>query len=131
MLWLRRDLSAGALRILLAPDPPGVRAERLAETSTAPAKLLAGLLWAEAGDYAAAQAMVENESVPDVEPERFAWTARFAHAAGDRLTAAAFAEWAAMEYDERGAVHAAAWQRDYAEALWWLILREDPVLAPH
>ncbi len=128
MLRLRRDLSADALRILLASDPPGVRAARLAETSTAAAKMLAGLLWAEAGDYAAAQAILEEASVPGGQPERLAWTARFAHAAGDRLAAAAAAEWAAMEYDERGAIHAAAQQRDYAEALWWLILREDPVL---
>ena len=95
--------------------------------------MLAGLLWAEAGDYAAARAALESvapQAVPEVAPERWAWLARFAYAAGDRFGAGAYAERAARAYDERGAASAAAQQRDLADALWWVVLRDDPVLAP-
>ncbi|MEM1042044.1 MAG: hypothetical protein AAGI91_05385 [Bacteroidota bacterium] len=128
-LRLRRDLSADALRTLLTLDPSGVRAERLAEQAAPAAKLMAGLLWADARDYAAAQTILNDAELSDVEPERLAWAGRFAHAAGDRLAAAALAGEAASAYDALGAVHAAARQRDYADALWWLLLREDPVLS--
>ncbi len=130
MLQLRRDLSADALRVLLVPESPAERAERLAEYPAPTARLLAALLWAEADGYARAVAVLDEASVPGVEAERLVWGARFAHAAGDRVAAAAYAGHAAAEYDRQGAIHAAAEQRDYAEALWWLILRDDPVLAP-
>ncbi len=127
-LRLRRDLTAEALRVLLAPDPPSARADRLAGTGTPAARAMAALLWAEAGDYGAAQAALEAVAVPEVEAERLSWLARFAHAAGDRVAAAAYAGGAAEAYTERGALWAAAAQRDYADALWWLILNDDPVL---
>jgi tetratricopeptide (TPR) repeat protein len=131
-LALRRRAAPEAVEVLLGLDPAAVRAERLAEVEEPAAQMLAALLWTEAGDYAAAQVALERvapEAVPEVAPERFVWLARFTYAAGDRLGAVAYAERAARAYDERGAAHAADQQRDLADALWWVVLREDPVLA--
>ncbi len=130
-LRLRAQLDPQSLDVLIGLEPPDARAGRLAESGDPAARLLAGLLWAEAGDYAAAHAALEavpSDARPDVVPERWAWLARFAHLAGDRQSAAAAAERAAEAYDAEGATNAAAQQRDLVEALRWLILREDPVL---
>jgi len=133
VLTLRRQAAPNVIAELLALEPAAERAERLEAMGTPVARLFAGLLWAEAGDYAAAQQVLEGVSsraVAEVEPERWRWLARFAHAAGDRFGAIAYAEQAARVYTDRGASNAAARQRDLADALWWIVLREDPVLAP-
>jgi tetratricopeptide (TPR) repeat protein len=132
-LTLRRQAAPETIEVLLALEPAAERAERLGAMESPVARLLAGLLWAEAGDYAAAQQVLEGvapRAVPEVAPERWRWLARFAHAAGDRFGAIAYAEQAAQAYADRGAPNAAAQQRDLADALWWIVLREDPVLAP-
>jgi Tfp pilus assembly protein PilF len=133
VLALRKRAEEEALAGLLGLEGAADRAARLGASEDPVARLLAGLLWAEAGDYAAAQRTLEGvapRAVPEVEAERWRWLARFAHAADDRLGAIAYAERAAGAYTGQGATNAAAAQRDAAEALWWIVLREDPVLAP-
>jgi tetratricopeptide (TPR) repeat protein len=130
-LALRRQLAPEALAVLLDVGPAPARAARLADYEAPEARVLAALLWAEAGDYAAARETLEDvrpQSVPGVAPERLVWLARFTYTAGDRLDAIAYAERAARAYDERGAPNAAAQQRDLADALRWVVLREDPAV---
>jgi len=120
VLRLRAALAPEALRVLLGPERPAVRAERLARFGTPPAYVLAGLLWAEADDFARAVRALERASgrVPaEVEPVWLGWLARAAHAAGDRVSAAVFAEQAARRFEERGEAAAALRMEDYAALL--------------
>ncbi|MEP0546113.1 MAG: tetratricopeptide repeat protein [Rhodothermales bacterium] len=131
LLQTRARLDAEALGVLLGTEPAAERAERLAERNDPAAHLLAARLWAEAGDYGAARAALEAvppRAVPEAEAERWVWLAQYAHLLGDRRDAIAFAARAAEAYDAQGAVHAAAQQRDRADALRWIVQREDPVL---
>src|SRR5690606_322963 len=93
---------------------------RLTRSEDAAAQALAGLLWAEADDFARAVRALERSAghlPPEVEVERLAWMARLAHAAGDRASAADFADEAASVYTARGEAAAAAQQRDYVALL--------------
>ena len=131
LLRLRARLDAEALGVLLGTEPAEKRAERLAERTGPAARVLAARLWAEAGDYAAARAALEAvppRAVPEAEAERWVWLAQYAHLGGDRRAAITYATRAAEAYAAQGAVHAAAQQRDRADALRWIVLREDPVL---
>lgn len=120
VLRLRAALPPEALLVLLAPEPPAERAERMGRFDVPAAQALAGLLWAEAGEHERAMRWLERAAgrLPDdVEPVRLGWLARAAHAAGDRASAADFAEDAARRFEERGARWAAEQMADYAALL--------------
>lgn len=129
VLRLRALLEPEVLRVLLGPEPPAERAERLGRFDTPAALVLAGLLWAEADDFARAARRMERSAgqLPaEVEPAWFGWLARAAHAAGDRASAADFAEQAARSYASRGEGAAAEQMDDYAA----LLRSFAPVAAP-
>jgi tetratricopeptide (TPR) repeat protein len=122
-LAYRRRLSGPAVRALLSPEPAEVRAEEL-ETHGHEATGMAALLWADAGAYARAAALLDAAPDPDHDAQRLAWQARFLHAAGERERAASLADAAATWFAAGGHPSAAGRERDRAAMVRWNAARE-------
>lgn len=117
----RRQLSPEALAVLLAPEPPASRAERLAELGGPAASYFAALLYGEAERWP--EAVAAFESARGVEPglsaARLGQHSRAAHRAGDRATAALLAREAASAFETLRLPHEAARWSDRAELADW------------